>query len=127
MGQREKAVMTIIIPDIGPSFNKYQNMHYKPRGELVRRWNVNVAWIVKSDGIKPVTDYPITIHCKCVFGKGRTTYDWVNLSVTAKLIEDALRHAGILADDSKKFISWGKLEAVKTRGETYTEFTISSE
>ena len=117
---------SLIIQDIGPSFNEYQNIYYKKRGALVRRWVNTVSWEAKAQGIKPVTDYPVTIHCICTFGHKRRSFDWVNLSVTAKLIEDGLRECGILKDDSKKFISWGKLESIKTKGETFTEFIIES-
>ena len=116
--------MKLIVPEIGPSFNKYQNLHYQKRAKLVRLWNTMISWEVKRQKVKPIERYPVTIHCKCYFGKGRRSYDWTNLSTTAKLIEDGLRHAGVLKDDSKKYVAWGKLESIKTNGDTYTEFII---
>lgn len=116
----------LIIQDVGPSFNAYQNLYYRKRGELVRRWVNMVGWEAKAQKVEPVTEYPVQIHCICTFGKGRRSYDWVNLAPTAKLIEDALRECGVLKNDSKKYISWGRLESIKTKGDTFTRFVIES-
>lgn len=115
----------IIIPGIGPSFNKFQNMNVYKRGNLVKEWENKVGWLVKRK-LQPVKNYPVVLKFVGVFTKNMRSYDCVNMAPTAKMIEDGLVQAGILKNDSRKYVSEVKLQSHKEDWLTkpYTILTI---
>jgi len=112
------------VPDIGPSLNEYDRAHYTRRKGWVDRWHRLVSVEAKRQGLTPVVQYPVQVVVECYFGDGRKRFDWDNLSPTPKLIQDGLVHAGILENDSAKYVESGTMKALKTKGESYTLFMI---
>lgn len=118
-------VQIVRVADIGPSLNVYDRMHFTKRDRLVKQWHKMVEEAVEEQDILPVESYPVHVEIECYFGKGRTRFDWDNLSPTPKLIQDALVSCGVLANDTSKYIKRGSMEAFKTpHEESYTVFRI---
>ena len=62
-----------------------------------------VAWDCKIQNIKPVLDYPIKIKY-CWYSKDKRM-DIDNVAFAKKFINDGLKMAGVIIDDSRKFIA----------------------
>lgn len=77
------------------------------RGEVVDLFHAEVHVAVIEQKVKPITEYPVAF--RFVFYLSRAL-DWVNTAAMAKAAEDGLRKAGILEDDTKKFVDHGTLE-----------------
>ena len=95
------------VPFIGPATNKfYSGMNIHVRRKIAKKWHRDVALLVKEQNIKPLDEeyYPATVQVYGIFGRGRKQYDADGLSVTGKLIIDGLVMAGILINDSPKYI-----------------------
>lgn len=122
--------ISIRIEEIGPSNNIWQNLHYGQQTKIKNRFKWLVKEAVQKQNLKPFTEdaYPVRVTLACYFGKGKIRYDWVNLSQTAKMIEDGLREEGILRQDSKKFVSYGSLIPKEDRSSRtgYSILTLTS-
>ncbi len=125
--QDQQRTQVLIIPDIGPSLNEYDRMHYRKRDSLHKRWHSMVKREAKEQGIKVVQQYPALVSVECYFGPGRTRFDWDNLSPTAKMIQDGLVHAGILKNDSPRYTQGDGMKSFKTDKPSYTLFTIQEQ
>lgn len=86
-------------------------MHHHARTPLKHDFYLAVREATKGKG--KVTDYPINVTYD-FYLKGRPV-DWVNLSAMAKMIEDGLVKAGVLADDAPKFVAQGMLISNKSK------------
>ena len=119
-------IQILLIEDIGPTLNEfYAGMHHIRRSEIKRAWRTMVALAVRAQKIQPVKEYPVSIDCRLVFGsKGRRGYDWENAAATVKLVQDGLHHAGILVDDSAKYVRGGRMWCVKMGNRDVTQFAI---
>ena len=108
--------MKIIIPEIGPSSNSfYAGMHSAKRSKLANRWHAQVVACVKKQRVgKWQGEYPVRIEVECRFGKSKRGYDADNTSVTAKMSIDGLVHAGVIVDDSPRYVRTVSLSSVKT-------------
>ena len=68
------------------------------------------------------------VECRCFFGKGERLTDADNCSPTAKLVIDGLVRAGILENDSPRFVRSVRLIPGRSEnGSSYTNITISRE
>lgn len=100
-------------------------MHKQVRRRLAKKWHSDIAWLVKEQNIKPLSEeyYPATVQIYGVFGLGRKRYDADGLAGTGKLIIDGLVKAGILINDSPKYIR--NIEYIPQKGiETMTIIRI---
>lgn len=68
-----------------------------------------VAVACRQQNIQPVTSYPV--HIK-ITAYRKSEIDSSN--VTGKLLEDGLVKAGILKDDSPKYVQWMSTRCVKS-------------
>ena len=100
-------MVTFQVPTIGPATNKfYSGMHIQVRRRLAKQWHSDIAWLVKEQNIKPLSEeyYPATVQVYGIFGPKRRMFDADGLAATGKLIIDGLVRAGILVNDSLKYI-----------------------
>lgn len=117
-------IQILRIDEIGPTLNEfYAGMHFRDRSRIKNTWRTLVRLAVREQKIQPVKEYPVSIDCRLVFGKGRRGYDWENAAATVKLVQDGLRHAGILTDDSVQYIRGGRIWCVKGPA-NITQFAI---
>lgn len=102
--------MIIFVPYLGPSTNAiYSGLHWAKRKKAKDdALKATLSAVVQSGAI------PATRQVDLVFrprlGKGHRKRDTSNNSMTAKLIEDALVKAGILADDTERYVRRVTLE-----------------
>jgi hypothetical protein len=89
----------IIIPE-KLSTNKVYNLHHFAKA----KWNKDIYQSVKvaviQQKIKPIKEYPII--CTYIFHSAGRSLDLINLGAMIKAIEDGLRYANILKDDTLK-------------------------
>ena len=119
--------MILTIPDISISSNTlYAGTHPMKRRKIVNAWHTLVCRCIKMQRIGRWTaSYPVDIDVTCLFGKGRRIMDADNLQATAKMSIDSLRLAGVIPDDSPKYVRSVKLTALKAQdGKTRTLVTI---
>lgn len=92
------------------SLNKwYAGTHWTQRKKLAKEWHETIYWTVKELGISKVKHYPLTIRIKCYF-KSKRLIDLSNTCTALKLVEDSLVKAGIIIDDSPKYITRAIIE-----------------
>ena len=119
-----KRVQVIQVNELGPTLNAfYAGMHYSKRSKIKNDWVTMVAGACNAQKIKPVEEYPVVVACRLIFGPKGKRYDWDNAAATAKVFQDALVKKGILAGDSPKYISGGRIWCVKGKISA-TQFVI---
>jgi Holliday junction resolvase RusA-like endonuclease len=96
------------------------------RRKIVNAWHTLVCRCIKMQRIGRWTaSYPVDIDVTCLFGKGRRIMDADNLQATAKMSIDSLKLAGVIPDDSPRYVRSVKLTALKAQdGKTRTLLTI---
>lgn len=91
----------VILPE-KLSTNKIYRMHHHPKAFFQQEVNKAVMVAVREQKIKKITEY--LIICCYVFYVTGKTLDVLNTAGMAKAVEDGLRYANILKDDSLKYI-----------------------
>lgn len=89
--------LEILLPE-KVSTNVYYRTHFRRRSEMHQEFYVAVDDAVRRAGTAPVEEYPVRMHYS--FELHGTPLDNLNLSAMAKMLEDGLRHAGILREDT---------------------------
>ena len=99
--------------------------HWSEKNTTKNWWRLLVRNALQINAMEPVRDeeYPVTVECRLTFGPGKRRYDWDNVAVTSKLIQDGLIKSGILKGDSPKYITGGRMWTVKG-DTTHTLFII---
>lgn len=98
-------MIEISIPLVGPSLNDwYAGKHWSERNKLADTWHWAIFIICKQDKIKPVIEYPVTITTKSYYKK-KKEMDTSNVFPANKLAEDGFVKAGILKNDTNKYVS----------------------
>lgn len=93
---------TIIIPWVGPTLNKiWAGIHYGQRVRIAKQAHLICCSVMK--GIKPFTT-PVHLEFTATAGPKQRSFDCSNYAISNKLIEDSLILAGIIEDDSIKFV-----------------------
>lgn len=93
------------IPLVAPSLNKwYSGKHWSFRNTTAKLWHDTVWKMCLVDKIKPLTLFPVTISTQ-TFTIKKIKRDVSNCVCANKLAEDALVRAGILPDDTPKYVS----------------------
>ena len=96
--------MKLVIPGELPSLNEYIRAERSIRyaaSELKRTATARVAWEARAQGLAPVTG-PVQVHYHWFLPNRRKDLD--NVRFAAKFINDGLVEAGVLPDDSMRYI-----------------------
>lgn len=102
-------IFEITIPE-KISMNKiYAGMHWRKRQEVADLYHLEM---LPLKGKIKVTEYPVTIHYEWHFTG--TALDSLNCAFMSKMIEDGLVHAGVLEDDSTKYVRRSVLDSQKS-------------
>ena len=93
---------TFFIPIMGPSLNQlYAGVHWAKRKKMADKVHDVVASVVgKSEQFTK----PVNIIATPIAGKRHVMRDTSNYAYTYKMIEDGLVRAGLLQDDSRRFV-----------------------
>ena len=97
--------ITITIPDIPPSLNKWSRMHWAKAAEIKKRWEANVYY--SAYGQRPKTPYKKAKITITYFFKTRQRHDLDNY--VPKFILDGLVKAHIILDDRAECIGMTEL------------------
>jgi Holliday junction resolvase RusA-like endonuclease len=81
----------------------YSGVHWSKRKKVADYWHELVYLSCLEQKIKPVKSYPITINYACLVKNKRRDID--NIMATIKLINDGLKYAGIIKDDSISYVN----------------------
>ena len=84
------------------STNQILRLHYHKKTAYQNDMNNSVHVCCKEQKIEPITEYPMDFRYE--FYLLGNSLDTSNTSGMQKVIEDGLRYAGILKDDSRKFV-----------------------
>lgn len=120
----------LVLPVIMPSLNKQLRMHWAKR----QRLNKNIAWHLRSvmgreeiahrDRIAHVTIKVFSNAPKTAGGRARRL-DRDNLFGGQKPLVDALRHCGIIKNDTDLWLDLGVVESRDPVSEPRTEIEIT--
>ena len=80
---------------------RFMQAHWTKRAKLEKVFRQ----IVKSEMQGVVISVPVDLEFVPILGKNARTRDTSNYSYTAKLIEDGLVKAGVLADDAPEYVN----------------------
>lgn len=116
-----KHVLTIPAPDQWINANDRQ--HHMAKARLVKAWRNAAAWAARDAGLPTITRHVrITASIHKLHGR---QYDAANWSPTAKAAVDGLRDAGVLLDDSNKYVTGPDMRAgERATGRAYLVLTI---
>jgi len=98
--------MKLIIQGELCDLNKYikaLNSNRFAGSKIKKEETERVYWECKSQKIKPITKFPIKIHYNWYSPNARKDTD--NVAFSKKFISDGLVMAGILTDDSRKYVN----------------------
>ena len=82
----------------------YAGRHWAVRKKDADFYHNEILHYAKEQKIKKVKEYPISLIL--IFYFKNRPYDSSNCFYMAKLIEDGLRNAGIIDDDTPKFVEF---------------------
>lgn len=99
-----------VIPDIPPSLNKWERMHWSRRSNIKNSWE-QFVWLFQRTK-------PIPTDCEWVYASAEILFrrnahrDLSNYDSTFwKIFPDVLQRAGILADDTEEYMRRGAVTA----------------
>lgn len=98
--------MTFTIPYRLPSLNEVisENRANRYKGaKLKRDTEDGLIYIIKSYRLKPPTKYPVTVDIE--WHEANRKRDVDNIQSSQKFILDAMVKAGLIQNDSRKFVS----------------------
>ncbi|WP_277810670.1 hypothetical protein [Chromohalobacter canadensis] len=96
--------MQLFVEFLGPSTNAiYSGTHWSKRKKAKDEACMATLAAVRAAGVHPVTGR-VDLVFRPRLGKGVRRRDTSNASMTAKLLEDALVKAGVLADDTEAHV-----------------------
>lgn len=107
----------IAIPFIGPSLNQYIRMNKYKRNDLTQKWHTIIKLMVTQQSIEIINeiDLPVIVRIFGYFQPGKRRYDCDNLVASVKLILDGIVRAGVLKNDSPKYIRSIELISAQTK------------
>ena len=113
-------MITITIPDIPPSLNKWSRMHWAKAAEIKKQWEANVYYASFSQRPKePYKKAKVTIT---YFFKTKQRRDLDNY--VPKFILDGLVKAHIILDDRAEYIGMTELIQEYDKENSRVEITI---
>ena len=116
-------MITITIPDIPPSLNKWSRMHWAKAAEIKRQWEADVYYT--AYGQRPKEPYKKAKVTITYFFKTKQRHDLDNY--TPKFILDGLVKAHILLDDRAEYIGMAELIQGYDKENPRTEIIIIKE
>jgi Holliday junction resolvase RusA-like endonuclease len=104
-----------------PSLNRLMHGHWASRWALKQKNMEVVIWAIKQCKIKPVDKCTVKIR---IFADNRRA-DEDNIKGSGlKIILDSLKNAGIIHDDSKRYVESSNATIEYIKNEPYTEVII---
>lgn len=93
------------------SGNQFQRLHGYQQTKIAKSWYAEIKVECRRQGLKPfpASSYPVRLTLVCYFPSEAKAYDWVNLWPTAKLLEDGLRKARIIREDTRREVAYGTM------------------
>lgn len=89
------------VPGRFPSLNDYLRIRNpRQRAALKRELDHRVAWAAKEAGVRPVKRFMVRI----VWFEPNARRDWDNVRSGIKFVLDGLKKAGIIKDDSQRYL-----------------------
>ena len=118
-----RVIHTLHIPAPCEWINQNDRLHWAVKARLTREWRNAAAWAAKDARLPRFTrQVRITASVHKLHGR---QYDAANWSVTAKAAVDGLRDAGVLVDDSNKYVVGPDMRAgERATGRAYLVLTI---
>ena len=103
--------------------NANDRLHWAVKARLTREWRNAAAWAARDAGLPTITRH---VHITASIHKlhGRQ-YDASNWAPTGKAAIDGLRDAGVLIEDSNKYVTGPDMRAgERATGRAYLVLTI---
>lgn len=113
-------MITLLIPDVCPSLNKYLRMHWALRTKVIALWRRWVWVACVQSGV--ATRQPLPFSYVTIERRGKKLLDPDSLFGSQKVLIDCLRAHGLILDDSPKHIA---LIVTQTIGAPQTLIRIS--
>ena len=89
------------VPGRFPSLNDYLRIRNpRQRAALKRELDHRVAWAAKEAGVRPVKRFMVRV----VWFEPNARRDWDNVRSGIKFVLDGLVAAGVIKDDSRKYV-----------------------
>lgn len=112
--------MQVFVPYLGPSLNSiYAGVHWSKRKKDVKHAHLMTKMAcrkMEERGALEKIDGPVRLVFRPVLGRGVRARDCSNYAYSAKMIEDGFVRAGVLNDDSIKYVkSFEILEPVRDK------------
>lgn len=98
----QKLIIQGCLTDLNKFLRAMSNNRYGG-GKIKREETERVAWEAKLQKLIPITEYPVKITYKWFSKDNRIDVD--NVAFSKKFINDGLVMAGILKNDSRKFVA----------------------
>jgi len=96
----QELVIEGIMPDLNTLINAMKG-HYQAYAKEKRRWTERTAWLCRAEAIAPVQQ-PVVVEFDWYSKNRRRDPD--NLRIGSKFVLDGLVKAGVLPDDSQRWI-----------------------
>lgn len=90
--------------------NANHRLHWAVKHKLTRAWRQQTHWAAKSAHL-PTFDGPVSITATIHRDHNRGRWDVGNLAPTAKAAVDGLVDAGVLVDDSNRYVTGPDMRA----------------
>jgi hypothetical protein len=84
-------------------------MHLRTRAARIKRWREAAAWIAKQDLGWKKKPRRVRLHW-CIRRWQSLDHAQLHGTLCLKAVEDGLVDAGIVPDDSPKWVEWGTVE-----------------
>lgn len=91
-------ILTVTAPD-GPALTSNQRLHYRAQAQLTRNWRLRTALLARHE--KPIPHAHVTYWVHATTNRRR---DVGNYYPTVKACLDGIVDAGVLDDDSDKYV-----------------------
>ena len=107
------------------SLNEYINSERTNRyaaAKLKKEQQTLISWAIKQYNLKPVSNYPVKL--KITWYEKNNKRDADNVVFAKKFLQDALVVAGILKDDSRKYIVGFEEEVLTDKQDPRIEIEI---
>ena len=116
-----KSKITITIPDIPPSLNKWSRMHWAKAAEIKKRWEADVYYSAYSQ--RPKEPYRYAKVTITYYFKDNRHRDIVD-NYSPKFLMDGLVKAKILEDDRTEYVGIPELIMGYDKENSRTEITV---
>ena len=118
--------VTFKIPMKLPSYNQWTNVHWAKRKRMKDEWEQYFFALLVQRNVKDELQPPIRIDIVAAFKDARRR-DIDNFSSCPALkgIQDALVHAGVIPDDSTRYVRARTVEVITGADADYVTITLT--